>query len=98
MHTGLDPAGKFLFFENHGKVHELISFHFPFLRERTRFRTIRRIEPYPQRGGQRYHAHPFLSPDRKWMFHTAVVDGFAQVCAVDVADLVDLDEYWDRRS
>jgi len=98
VHTGLDPAGRFLFFENSGKTHELISFHFPFLRERTRFQTIRKIEPYPQRSGQRYHAHPFLSPDRKWMFHTAVVEGFSQVSAVEVADLVDLDEYWDCRA
>jgi hypothetical protein len=98
MHTGLDPAGKFLFFENAGKKHELISFHFPFIAARTQFRTIRRIDPYPARGGQRFHAHPFLSPGRKWLFHTAVVKGYSQVCAVDVADLVDLDEYWSRRS
>jgi hypothetical protein len=32
------------------------------------------------------------------MFHTAVVEGFSQVSAVEVADLVDLDEYWDRRA
>lgn len=98
MHTGLDPAGKFLFFENHGKTHELVSLHFPLLKDRTAFRVIRKIAPYPGTGGQRFHAHPFLSPDRKWMFHTAVTDGYAQVCAVNVEDLVDLDEYWDRRA
>ena len=38
------------------------------------------------------------SSDRKWMFHTAVTDGYAQVCAVSVEDLVDLDEYRDRRA
>jgi hypothetical protein len=97
VHTGLDPAGKFLFFENHGKTHDLVSLHFPWIKEKTAFRTIRRIAPYPGRGGQRVHAHPFLTPDRKWMMHTAVIDGYAQVCAVDVSDLVDLDEYWDRR-
>jgi len=97
VHVGWDPAGRMLFFENAGQKHELLSFHFPFLKERTECRRIRTLEPYP-RPGQRSHAHPFLSPDRKWMFHTAAVDGFSQVCAVDVADLADLEEYWERRS
>ena len=52
----------------------------------------------PAGRGQRFHAHPFLSPYRKWLFHTAVVKGYSQVCTVDVADLVDLDECWNRRS
>jgi hypothetical protein len=97
VHTGWDPEGRFLFFENSGKTHDLMSLHFPFIQDRTRFRTIRKMEPYP-RPGQRYHAHPFLSPDRKWLFHTAPVNGYSQVCAVNVEDLVNLDEYWDRRS
>ena len=97
VHTGWDWMGKFLFFENAGKAHELLSLHFPFLPERTHCRTIRKLEPYP-RGGQWVHAHPFLSPDRRWLFHTATINGISQVCAVDVADLVDLDEYWDRRA
>jgi hypothetical protein len=25
--------------------------------------------------------------DRHWVYHTAVIDGFSQVCAVDVSDL-----------
>jgi hypothetical protein len=97
VHTGFDPEGRFLFFENSGKTHDLMSMHFPFIKERTRFQTIRKLEPYP-RPGQRYHAHPFLSPDRKWLFHTAPVGGYSQVCAVNVEDLVEQDEYWDRRS
>lgn len=98
VHTGFDPEGRFLFFENSGKSHELWSLHFPFLKDRTRFRKLRSLAPYPDRGGQRYHAHPFLSPDRKWLFHTAVTHGYSQVCALNVEDLTNLDEYWDRRA
>ena len=98
MHTGLDPAGKFLFFEEEGKTHHLFSLHFPHIPSRRRVQILRTMELYPPPGGQRYHAHPFLSPDRNWIFHTAVTDGYSQVCALDVRDLVDLDEYWDRRS
>lgn len=96
VHTGWDPAGRFLFFEHHGNTHQLISLHFPFRKERTRTQVLRTMPPYP-RPGQRYHAHPFLSPGRKWLFYTEVVDGFSQVCALDVADLVDREEYWTAR-
>lgn len=95
MHTGWDPEGRFLFFENHGKTHEILSLHFPRIESRTQFRRLRSIAPYPA-PGQRYHAHPFLGPDRGWMFYTEVIEGYSQVCALDVRDLVDLDEYWDR--
>jgi len=30
--------------------------------------------------------------------YTEVIEGYSQVCALDVSDLVDRDEYWDRRS
>ena len=95
VHTGKDPAGRFLFFENHGKTHELFSLHFPF--QTPRARKLRSMALYPGSGGQRYHAHPFLSPDRKWLVYTEVIDGFSQVCTLDVRDLVDLNEYWDAR-
>ena len=52
---------------------------------------------YPA-AGQRYHAHPFLSPDRKWLFYTEAMDGHSQICALDVRDMVGRDEYWDRRA
>ena len=97
LHTGWDPDGRFLFFENHGKTHELLSLHYPFQKERTRVRKLRSMALYPGRGGQRYHAHPFLTPDRRSIAYTEVIGGFAQVCLLDVADLVDRDEYWDRR-
>ena len=86
VHTGLDPEGRFLFFENMGDTHEVLSAHFPHDPERFRLNLLRRLGPIP--FGQRYHAHPFLSPDREWMYFTEVVDGFSQVSAVDVSDLV----------
>ena len=92
VHTGLDPEGRFLFFENMGDTHELLSAHFPRDPDRFRLNLLHRLSPIP--FGQRYHAHPFLSPDRRQVFFTEVVEGFSQVCAVDVSDLVDLDEYW----
>lgn len=97
VHTGLDPAGRFLFFEEHGRTHHLMSLHFPRVAERRQLKTLRNMALYPA-PGQRYHGHPFLSPDRRWLFYTEPVDGYSQVCAIDVRDLVDLDEYWDRRS
>ena len=96
VHTGWDPAGRFLFFEHHGQTHELFSLHFPFVPARTRVNRLRSMALYPRRG-QRYHAHPFLSPDRKWAIYTEVVDGISQVSALDVRDLVDVNEYWDAR-
>jgi hypothetical protein len=98
LHTGYDPAGEFLFFENSSnKDHELYSLHFPFVPGKTKVRTLRTMATFP-RHGQRHHAHPFLSPDRQWLFYTEIIDGLSQVCALDVRDLVDLDEYWDRRA
>ena len=97
VHTGWDPEGRFLFFENHGAAHELLSLHFPLIEAKREFRRLRTMPRYPV-PGQRFHAHPFLSPDRKWLVYTEVIDGFSQVCALDVRDLVDRDEYWERRS
>lgn len=97
VHTGLDPAGKFLFVENQmgSEGHTLLSIHYPHQPDKYELRTLRTLQPIIR--GQRYHAHPFLGPDRKWLYYTEVIDGFSQVCALDVADLVDLDEYWDAR-
>jgi hypothetical protein len=95
VHTGFDPAGKFLFFENDDcDKHQLLSAHYPHDADRYALRTLKTLTPIG--FGQRYHAHPFLSPDRAQIFFTEVLDGFSQVCALDVADLVDLDEYWDH--
>lgn len=97
VHTGLDPAGKFLFFEAHGVTHHLFALRYPHDPALRKIEILRAMDLYPA-PQQRYHGHPFLSPDRKWLFHTEPIDGFSQVCALDVHDLVDLDEYWDRRS
>ena len=53
---------------------------------------LRSLEPIIR--GQRFHAHPLLGSDRRWLYFTEVVNGYSQVHALDVADLVDLDEYW----
>lgn len=98
VHVGFDPAGKFLFFESHGQTHELFSLHFPFIEGRMQLRRLHSMALYPACGGQRYHAHPFLLPDRQWLFYTEVIEGYSQVCAMDVRDLVDLNEYWTPRN
>ena len=97
VHTGNDPAGKFLFVENQdgSKGHQLLSIHYPHHPEKYRLNLLRTLTPIIR--GQRFHAHPFLGPDRRWLYFTEVVDGFSHVSALDVADLVDLDEYWDNR-
>ncbi|MEM7534951.1 MAG: hypothetical protein AAF639_22430 [Chloroflexota bacterium] len=94
VHTGNDPAGKFLFVENQdgSKGHQLLSIHHPHDPEKYRLNTLRTLTPIIR--GQRFHAHPFLGPDRQWLYFTEVVDGFSHVSALDVSDLVDLDEYW----
>lgn len=93
VHTGYDPQGRFLCFENQlPDRHELASAHFPHDPDRFEIKQIRTLNPITR--GQRVHAHPFLSPDRQWLFYTEVLADFSQVCAVDVSDLVDLDEYW----
>jgi len=95
VHTGNDPAGKFLFVENQDgtKGHQLLSVHHPHEPEKYRLETLKTLTPIIR--GQRFHAHPFLGPDRRWLYFTEVIDGFSHVSALDVSDLVDLDEYWD---
>jgi hypothetical protein len=82
VHVGSDAAGRLLFFEVAGKRHELRLFD----ARRGESRLIRTLAAYPK-PQQRYHGHPFLSADRKWIYHTAVVDGFSQFSAVKVEDL-----------
>ncbi|MFH1567112.1 MAG: hypothetical protein ABIL09_03870 [Gemmatimonadota bacterium] len=94
VHTGRDPEGWFCFGEDMtDRDHRLFSLHHPGDPERQEVRTLRAIPAIP--FGQRFHAHPFLSPDRRWLFYTELVEGFSQVCALEVGDLVDRDEYWD---
>jgi hypothetical protein len=92
VHTGFDPAGRFAFVENAGARHELLTVH----RARTpggplETRLLRTLRS-PAHDDQRHHAHPFLSPDRQRLYFTDwSAEGFAQVCAMDVADLVAVD-------
>lgn len=84
VHTGFDPAGRFHFIEHAGRTHELLAVHDAF--GRMQLQNLRTLAPYPK-FGQRFHAHPFLSPDRRWIIHTEAIDGYAQICALDVTDL-----------
>lgn len=96
VHTGFDPEGKFLFYENQdGDIHELITVHYPHHPEKFKLNRLKKLAPIV--SGQRYHAHPFLNPQRTHIFYTDVIDGFSQICAINVEDLVDLNEYWDCR-
>ena len=82
VHTGRDPAGEFLCIENQGETHELLAVEgFPDPAGLT-LRLLRRLSAIP--FGQRYHAHPFLGPDRCWLYYTEVIDGFSQVCALEL--------------
>lgn len=83
VHTGRDPEGEFLFIENLGESHELLAIDgFPDP-ARVTLRLLRRLSPIA--AGQRYHAHPFLGPDRRWLYYTEVIDGFSQVCALELS-------------
>lgn len=95
VHTGNDPAGKFLFVENQDgtKGHQLLSVHHPRNPEKYRLEVLKTLTPIVK--GQRFHAHPFLGPDRQWLYFTEVVNGFSHISALDVSDVVDLEAYWD---
>ena len=93
VHTGWDPAGRFLFIESAAKEHRLLSVHFPHDSRRLRYTCIRALGP--SRSEQRFHAHPFLTPDRNWMVFTDLADnGFGQIFRLNVSDLANLPEYW----
>jgi len=94
-HTGNDPRGEFLFCDSRGADHEILSIHFPADPKRFRLNRIRKLNPLPTPQGQRHHSHPFLGPDRKWIYFTEVVDGFSQIRAVEAQDLIEANEGWD---
>jgi len=93
-HTGHDPAGKFTFCDSRTGIEDIYTIHFPHDPKRFELRRLRRLSKMPPNGGQRFHCHPFLGPERKWMYFTEVRDGFSQICALNVEDLVNRDEYW----
>lgn len=85
-HTGNDPAGELYFVDSRSGVEEIFTIHEPFGPARFELRRFRKLNKM-LREGQRHHCHPFLSPDRKTMFWTEVIDGFSQICSTDVKDL-----------
>jgi hypothetical protein len=87
VHVGFDPAGRFEFAECAGPKHELLTVHHA---DDGSLKTslLRRLAS-PAHDDQRHHAHPFLAADRKQLYFTDWSRmGCAQVCALDVADLV----------
>ena len=97
VHTGWDPAGRFLFFESRQRSpeprHLLIALRFAHVPERRQVETLHHLRSCGD-GGQRFHAHPLLSPDRRWMVFTDLAEnGYLQVQRLDVSDLVDRPEY-----
>lgn len=94
VHTGNDPAGEFLFIESAGADHVLYQVHPHDKRAAildkdaavlTMLRQLATLPPGYR--GQRYHAHPFLSPARQQLFFTEIIDGYSQICSLDVSDL-----------
>ncbi len=88
-HVGLDPAGRFEFIECASPRHELLSVHHP--ADPTAPLEVRLLHTLssPDHEHQRHHAHPFLAADRRRLYFTDwSAEGNAQVCALDVADIV----------
>lgn len=87
-HVGNDPGGEFLFFENQ-QDHDHCIYSLDIQRDSGKIltRTLCKLRPYV-RGGQREHAHPFLGPDRKSMFFTALDENnISQIHEMDISDL-----------
>jgi len=88
-HVGFDPAGNFDFIENAGARHEILTVHPAATPDGPLTTRLLRTLSSPFHDDQRYHAHPFLSPDRKRLYFTDwSAQGFSQVCMMDVGDLV----------
>lgn len=90
VHTGNDPQGSFFVIEAcSASRHALYVVRPEPDSERADVELLHELNPkvYDELDQQRYHAHPFLSPDRQQLFFTDVVDGYSQVCSIDVADL-----------
>ena len=88
VHVGFDPAGRFDFVENAGREHAILTVHPGKTAASLETRLLRRLSS-PDHDQQRFHAHPFLAADRKWLYFTDwSPQGFAQICSVEVADLV----------
>jgi hypothetical protein len=90
VHTGNDPAGRFLFVEACAPGRHALYRVLPRHEEGPAELSLLRVlnpDVYDRLDLQRHHAHPFLGPDRRQLFFTDVIDGYSQVCSLDVADL-----------
>lgn len=88
VHVGFDPAGRLDFIENSGATHSILMVHPTSDPAKLETKLLRRLSS-PDHDDQRHHAHPFLSAARQQLYFTDwSAFGFAQICAVDVADLV----------
>jgi hypothetical protein len=90
VHTGNDPRGEFLFIEACAPDrHGLYQVHPNAGGADAEVSLLRALNPavHDVFDRQRHHAHPFLGPDRRELFFTDVIDGYSQICSVDVADL-----------
>lgn len=90
VHTGSDPAGEAFFIEAAGDHHGI---YHVIPRPGTdqadvvllyRLNEVGHNDVYDQ---QRFHAHPWLAPDRRQLFFTDVVDGHSQILSIDVSDI-----------
>lgn len=87
-HVGFDPAGIFGFIENAGVRHEILTVDPAALPGGSLRTELLHTLRSPDHNDQRHHAHPALSPDRSTLYFTDwSPQGFAQICALDVADL-----------
>jgi hypothetical protein len=89
LHTGFDPAGRLLFVESMAAAHDLRVVRRGSTPDLLDTEVIYTLQS-PGAAGQRHHAHPFLSPDREWMYFTDQAEnGFKQIFRVSVEDLAD---------
>lgn len=89
VHVGFDPAGRFDFVENSGKAHTILTAHAGTNTDMPLVTKVLRTLSSPDHDDQRHHAHPFLAADRQRLYFTDwSASGHAQVCALDVSDLV----------
>ena len=88
VHVGFDPAGRFDFVENAGREHAILTVRPGNAATLLETRLLRRLSS-PGHDQQRFHAHPFLAADRRWLYFTDwSPQGSAQIYSVEVTDLV----------
>jgi hypothetical protein len=87
-HVGYDPAGRFAFIECASPRHEILTVHGTEDPQQLEVRVLHALRS-PDHNDQRFHAHPFLAADRRWLYFTDLSEqGFAQICRLDVSDVV----------